>query len=171
MNELLRDQDVLPHNGHYRFVRGVEKRRYNKAWFGKRKLHVEHSPLSISDTDTMEEPVQLFKSWPRMVKSKRALNWYHPNMIHKKWKPMMSWKSAPNIPGIQWFDEQDNKQESKIPSTHQKQNLETSEQEARDNILQLPRQLRSFIPTAVQKLNDRRRRAQAFTRCIHCSIL
>ena len=171
MNELLRDQDVLPHDGHYRFVRRVEKRRYNKAWFGKRKLHVEHSPLSISDTDVMEEPVQLFKSWPRMVKSKRALNWYHPNMIHKKWKPMMSWKSASNIPDIRWFDKHDTKQESKMPSTNQKQNLETSEQEARDNILQLPRQLRSFIPTVVQKLNDRRRRAQAFTRYMHCSIV
>ena len=40
-----------------------------------------------------------------MVKSKRALNWYHPNLIHKKWKPMMSWKSSSNIPGARWFDE------------------------------------------------------------------
>ena len=83
----------------------------------------------------------------------------------------MSWKSPSNIPDIQWFDGHDNKQETKMPSTYHEQNLETSEQEARDNILQLPRQLRSFIPTVVQKLNDRRRRAQAFTRCIHCSIL
>ena len=83
----------------------------------------------------------------------------------------MSLKSASNIPGIQRFEEHDNKEESKMPSTHQKQNLETSEQEARDNILQLPRQLRSFMPTVVQKQNDRRRRAQAFTRYMHCSIV
>ena len=149
VNELLGDQDRFPHDGHYRFVRGLDKRNYNdldqnrRPRFGKRKLHVGNSPLSISDTNVIEKPVQLFKSWPRMVKSKRAVNWYPPDMIHKKWRPMMS---------------------RKLPSSKNKQNLNTSEHEERSNILQLPRQSRNVLPSIIRKQNGRRRRAQAFTR-------
>ena len=170
VNELLGDQDMFPHDGHYRFVRGLDKRHYNdldrnrRPRFGKRKLHAVNSPLSISDTNVVEEPIQLFMSWPRMFQSKRAVNWYPPDMIDQKWSPVMSWKSSINIPGIQWVDEHEHQQESKIPSPKNEQNLDTSEDEERSNILQLPRQLRSFLPSIIHKQNDRRRRAQAFTR-------
>ena len=53
VNELLGDQDRFPHDGHYRFVRGLDKRHYNdleqnrRPRFGKRKMRVINSPLSI----------------------------------------------------------------------------------------------------------------------------
>ena len=133
VNELLGDQDRFPHDGHYRFVRGLDKRHYNdldqnrRPRFGKRKIHVINSPLSISDTNVIEGRVQLFKSWPGIVKSKRAFNWYPLDMVHKKWRPMMSWKSASNIPAIQWIDEKDHQQEIEMPALKDKQSLDTSE--------------------------------------------
>ena len=133
VNELLGDQDRFPHDGHYRFVRGLDKRNYNdldqnrRPRFRKRKMHVINSPLSISDTNVIEGRVQLFKSWPGIVKSKRAFNWYPLDMVHKKWRPMMSWKSASNIPAIQWIDEKDHQQEIEMPALKNKQSLDTSE--------------------------------------------
>ena len=76
----------------------------------------------------------------------------------------MSWKLASNIRSIQWIGEKDHQQEFRMPSFGNKQNLDTSEHGERNNILQLPRQLRSFLPSMIHKQNDRRRRAQAFTR-------
>ena len=39
----------------------------------------------------------------------------------------MSWKSASNIPGIQWIDEKDHQQEIKMPVLKDKQSLDTFE--------------------------------------------
>ena len=76
----------------------------------------------------------------------------------------MSWKSASNIPGIQWIYEKDHQQEIKMPSFNIKENLDSSEHEEKSNILELPRQLRSFLPSIIHAQYDRRRRTQAFTR-------
>ena len=39
----------------------------------------------------------------------------------------MSWKSASNIPAIQWIDEKDHQQEIEMPALKNKQSLDTSE--------------------------------------------
>ena len=80
-------------------------------------------------------------------------------------------ESASNIPGIQRLDEHEHQQEIGIPSFTNQQNRDTSEHEEKSNILQLPRQLRSFLPSIIHTQKDRRRRAQAFTRYMHCSIV
>ena len=83
----------------------------------------------------------------------------------------MSLKSASNISGIQRVDEHDHQQEITIPSFRSQQNRDTSEHEEKSNILQLPRQFKSILPSIIHTQKDRRRRAQAFTRWINVFIV
>lgn len=81
-----------------------EKRRFNKAWFGKRISSREKAAPNIrSSKEQVEGPYELSKLLHKLS-SKRGFRWAKMGspIIHKKWKPMISWKPRPINGNKRW---------------------------------------------------------------------
>jgi len=92
-----------------------KKRRYNKAWFGKRISSKERSVPYISSGEKkvisfgeeIEGPYQLSK-FLHNLNNKKSVDWtkfgvISPKSIHKRWGPMMSWNPRPIKGNKRWF--------------------------------------------------------------------
>ena len=70
----------------------LHKRRYNKAWFGKRQDSKEQvSPVVNYDNGELKLPFEFYKAFQNL-RRKKAILWDPRAIIHKKWRPMMSFK-------------------------------------------------------------------------------
>ena len=83
----------------------MNKRRYNAAWFGKRKDPKEEINSVVEyDNKEWKLPFQFYKSligqnlglhsseW-QDSRQKKAVFWRPRTIFHKKWRPMLSYKS------------------------------------------------------------------------------
>ena len=154
--EALKDTDQTSSNPENSIK--MAKRRYNKAWFGKRSLE---EPVSIdfdSNEEVDKEPLQLPKSY--WVRYRRGINGYPsrlipkkriPYYIYKKWSPMVpSWRTIQET-----IPSNENDQSTKDMET----NFEHNHPMMYGNIM--------HGRNKYQKERARQRRAQAFTRCVN----
>lgn len=64
----------------------LEKRRYSKAWFGKRKDSLE----DVSD-EKIRLPFQFYRALQNL-RRKKSVQWRPRTIFHKKWGPMLSYE-------------------------------------------------------------------------------
>ena len=64
----------------------LEKRRYNKAWFGKSK-----DPKRDVSNGKLRLPFEFYKALQNL-RRKKSVNWRPRTIFHKKWGPMLSYE-------------------------------------------------------------------------------
>ena len=85
-----------------------EKRRYNKAWFGKTISAKERGRRNFGSLGSKAGGPYHLSKFLQQVNSKKMVDWLQkgqisPKSISKKWGPMLSWKPRRIKGSKRWF--------------------------------------------------------------------